>query len=132
MNITKYLSLSYDHRNKKGVNCWGLYALVRHNEFNDNVASHGLTRCSNEEIAAAYAIVFAKYKDVHTEVTNPENYDLIVLSIKDTDGKMKFHCGVYWEGRMLHAKGTARSGQVWYDELKDYKDWNIRFFRYDN
>lgn len=131
MNINYYLGLPYDFRNIDGVNCWGLYALIRHNEFGDNIKKYSADKCTNRSISSVFTAEMTKGDHKHKQVDNPKDFDLILLSIMDA-GIKKYHCGIYYKGGMIHAKGTGRNGQVWYDELKEYKNWKIRYFRYEN
>ncbi len=123
----KYLGLPYDFRNKVGVNCWGLYSLVMRNELNVGIEEHGADECTNESIAAAFVAGMTRGTHNHVQLDNPEDMCLVLLNKKNS-----YHCGIWFKNKMLHAKGNARTGQVWYDDISKYEDWNVRYFKYDN
>lgn len=131
MNVNYYLGLPYDFTNEKGVNCWGLYALIRKNECGDNLTQYGADKCTTRSISATFTAEMAKGNHKHELTKEPKDFDLVLLTIMDM-GVKKYHCGVYYKGGMLHAKGTGRKGQVWYDKFTEYEDWKIRFFRYED
>lgn len=135
MNLEYYLTLAYDFRNKRGVNCWGLYALVRHRECGDDVITYQADRCTNESIAARFTAEMSKGEHNHIEVSREDakDFDLILLTTKDR-GHDKYHCAILYKGKMLHAKGTGKIGSVWYDEISEYEEhnWKVRYYRYVN
>ena len=125
MNIRDYLGLRYDIQNRIGINCWGLYALVKLQE--QGVKTKGFSASSGREAAAIFAAQLATGEHGLTLTESPKDFDLVLMQIKK-----KYHCGIMWAGGVLHAKGTGRRGSVCYDLLNDLKKtWAIRFY-YDN
>lgn len=130
MDITKYLGMAYDYRNKRGVNCWGLYAIIMNNELGISFTMYEPERCTTRDICAAFTVVMIDVNNTHTEVMEPLDFDMCLLT-KFVGGVKHMHCGVMWKGKLLHSKGSGRSGQVWYDKLTEYDGWEKRFYRYD-
>ena len=124
--IEKYLGMPYDIRNESGVNCWGLYSLVMMNECGINKGNY--VAGNAKEAAAVFAAKLATGEHGLTEVKTPKDYDLVLT--ESVSGAKKWHCGVYFKGSVLHAKGSSKSGQVWYDTLSDFVGgWKMGFWR---
>lgn len=129
MDIKNYIGLRYDIFNKRGVNCWGLYALVMHNEKGVMLDKRNVENASTEAIAAGFSALFAcnEFNKTHKEVTEPEDFDLVIFSKAN-----KHHCGIMYKGKLLHSRGSGRTGQVYYENLSSYDDWKKRFYRYED
>lgn len=138
MNIRKYLHLSYDFTNIKGVSCFGLYAKIMHDVFGFKHlggfedADLNIKTPSTQEAAAAFAI---QLKDIDngvskfTEIQSPEDYCLVIM-YANRKGMDLYHCGMWYNNKIIHAKGHGKRGKVWYEEPSKFKEYNMRFFRY--
>lgn len=134
MNIMDYIGLPYDITCNRGHNCWSLYKHVIKKELGIESQFDYKDRSYNkEDIAVEFSSALETHQNNHIEVdvSDAKNFDLIVLSKKEAHVN-HFHCGVWYNKKMLHAKGSGRKGQVWYDELAEYATWNMRIFRHVN
>ncbi len=130
MNIAKYLDIPYDHNNVRGVNCWGLNRMVYRDELGIELKAFQ----SASGLKAAVAKEFKKHLDdcdhgLAEVEGGPKNYDTIVFHESNKRGE-RYHCGVWWNGKVLHANGEGRKGSVWHDKLKDIPHDTMRVFRH--
>lgn len=107
-----YIGLPYDLFNKNGVNCWSLVALVYSDFFDEKLADYASKDKSFQSIAAAFTAAFAEGKHGFTQIDEP--VDLCVIVMKH---KLLTHCGIWYEGKVIHATSAAR--QVIMQDEKD-------------
>ena len=130
MNIMQYLGIPYDIHNSVGVNCWGLYKLVKKQEQNKDVLVFTPSGIDTPSISAKFDRELSIGRHDHTKVTNPKNFDLALFTRKIRKSTI-YHCGVWLDGKILHAKGSGQSGQVWYDSLASFDKWGVEYWRHD-
>ncbi len=112
MNTANYLSKIYPD-----PPCWALVADVYQTEFNQAVNEYKTIDSSIREIAAAFRIALHKNAHGFTRIAEPINYCVVLMSRSADVGI--HHCGVYYEGAVLHAKEDS---MVMLDELSAIKD----------
>lgn len=117
--IEKYIGMQYDIRNINGVNCWGLYCLVMLNERSKKIDE--IRASSSAQASAIFAAKLATGDHGLIEVKQPKNFDLALVERSSKKGS-EWHCGVYYNGGILHAKGSGCHGSVWYDSIIDFSE----------
>jgi len=126
--MIEYVGIKYDIRNKTGVNCWGLVAKVYHDKFSDDLPDFPSPSKSMRDIAVTFTAAFANNEHGFTMVDKPQDYDVVVFK-KMTKFGFLFHCGIWFEGKILHS--ASRSGGVVYEALssvsRSFKE--IEFWR---
>lgn len=110
--IAEFVGIKYDITNKNGVNCWGLIALVYSKILGKSVKDYPVK--SIRESAKAFTMAFFKGDHGFKVVEMPNNLDVVTLQ----KGNI-FHCGIWYNGRILHASNHA--GQVVYQKFSDVK-----------
>lgn len=108
--LAEFVGMPYDLQNQKGVNCWSLVALVYDKLFGDKLNDYSAGNI--QSVSAAFSAAFAEGKHGFTKVEKPSDFDVVVMYRDKTT-----HCGVYYQGRLLHANNDAK--QVIYERLKD-------------
>jgi cell wall-associated NlpC family hydrolase len=125
MNISKYLGLPYDINSVHGVNCWTLVALVYKKELQIELSLYAGKTNSTQDIADEFKDRLAAGDHGFDIVDSPINYDLVIFN-----NDKSYHCGIYWNRKVLHANGQCRTGSVWHDKIRDIEHNNVRFLRY--
>lgn len=129
IDLRKYLGLPYDINNEFGVNCWGLYALVKKQEQNIDVLMFSAINSSAGAISNAFVDGFRVAQHGHEKIDEPRDFDLVVMT-RELKGSIFYHCGVFIDKAVLHAKGENQSGQVWYQQIGDLGRWKVEFWRH--
>ena len=129
--MIKYLKLRYDINSRNGgVNCWTLYCKVIKDKFGfDMPVFRGISN-SKGDIASEFEIRLDSGSN-HIEISKPRDYDLVIFKIRQASNVF-YHCGVWLNGKVLHANGTGMSGGVWYDKLQDIEFETVRFYRHES
>lgn len=128
--ILKYLGLPYDIHNEVGVNCWGLYSLVKKQEQGIDVLMFSAISSSVKSIASAFESEINLDRHGHYKVAYPKDFDLALLT-RRRKRITEYHCGVMIGGKILHAKGSGGSGQVWCEDLSAFEGWQVEYWRHD-
>jgi cell wall-associated NlpC family hydrolase len=84
------------------VNCWGLVALVYHNELGIDAPEYSADNL--RDISQAFSAAFAENKHGFTAAESPQDFDVIVMK-----AKRDIHCGIMYKGKILHASYGASS-----------------------
>jgi hypothetical protein len=129
IDVKKYLGLSYDINNEFGVNCWGLYKLIQKQERGIEVVMFSAMNSSIRAISDKFKSELKLNKHGHKKVVQPENLDLVVM-LKPMKRASIYHCGVYVDGKVLHAKGEGQGGQVWLEDIGSLSDWRMEYWRH--
>jgi hypothetical protein len=129
IDVTEYLGLPYDINNEFGVNCWGLYKRVQLQERGIDVAMFSVINSSIRAISDKFRAELKLNKHGHSQVLEPQNLDLAVM-VRSIKRARIYHCGVYVDGKILHAKGEGQSGQVWLEDISSLGDWRMEFWRH--
>ena len=116
--IAQYIGTPYDIHNKNGLNCWGLITTVYRDLFSDTIKDFPSGTDTPQELAAVFALAFAKNEHGFTITEKPKDFDLVVFSRSSTAGTL-YHCGIMYEGKVLHS--NKNTGGVVYQSLKDAK-----------
>lgn len=128
IDIIRYLGLPYDIHNDVGVNCWGLYKLVKKQEQDIDVLLFKADDSSVSAISRAFEFGLSGRHE-HVRTSAPSDFDLVLLR-KRRGSRCIYHCGVWFGGKILHAKGSGQTGQVWYEPLTAFNDWHIEYWRH--
>lgn len=108
--FAEYIGMPYDLHNKNGLNCWALVARVYRDLFSETLTDYNADNIS--KVSAAFTAAFARGDHGFHNVETPEDFDVIVMF-----SKRLTHCGIYYQGKILHANGGAK--QVTFERLKD-------------
>ena len=128
MNISNYLGMPYDISGVFGVNCWTLYSLIKKQEQGVDVVAFKPKNPSKEAIFDTFKSAFSLGGHGHVRVYSPQNYDLVIMT-KETKKRKIYHCGVWFDGSIIHARGTGKTGQVWMQSPEELRSYNIEFWR---
>lgn len=114
MDLTRYMTTQYP-----APPCWALVADVYARELGQGVDDYRTINPSARAIAAAFRL--ALHKSAHgfepvTAPAAPADFDVVLLGKAASLGL--HHCGVYWQGGVLHALET---GAV-YQDLASLRD----------
>lgn len=96
MNINDYLEKQYPN-----PPCWALVADVYASELGQNVTEYRTINNTLRAIAGAFRI--AMYKGQHglEQLESPADFAIVLLGRSRSLGM--HHCGVFYEGKVLHA-----------------------------
>lgn len=103
MNIADYLS-----RNYPSPPCFALVADVYERERGQAVDGYRSVSNSVRAIASAFRVQLHKSPHGFAQVAEPQDYDVVLMGRSQRLGL--HHCGVYWQGAVLHA---LESGAVY-------------------
>lgn len=114
MDVSRYMTATYP-----APPCWALVADVYARELGQGVNDYRTINPSARAIAAAFRL--ALHKSAHgfepvTAPAAPADFDVVLLGKAPSLGL--HHCGVYWQGGVLHALET---GAV-YQDLASLRD----------
>ena len=114
MDLSRYMAAQYP-----APPCWALVADVYARELGQGVNDYRTINPSARAIAAAFRL--ALHKSAHgfepvTAPAAPADFDVVLLGKAPSLGL--HHCGVYWQGGVLHALET---GAV-YQDLASLRD----------
>jgi hypothetical protein len=96
MDTNRYLAKQYP-----SPPCWSLVADVYYSELSMGVSDYKTITPSIRDIASAFRL--AIHKDPHgfTRLAAPEDYCIVLMGKTQRTGI--HHCGVYYQGSVLHA-----------------------------
>ncbi len=106
----KYIGIPYSLSNKNGVNCWALVALVYHDLRGLTIPDYESK--NHQQVTAAFTAAFAEGLHGFKQVDEPIDFDVVIMKANRLT-----HCGVWYQGRLLHANNGAK--QVTFERLKD-------------
>ena len=107
MNVSDYLCKTYNQ-----PPCWLLVVDVYVNELGLNVKNYHAETDSGLAIARKFRLELSKNEHGFVKIDQPENFAVILMS------KPGSHCGIYYDGKVLHAS----IGGVVYQDLLTLKD----------
>ncbi|MDP9891224.1 hypothetical protein J2W32_000321 [Variovorax boronicumulans] len=96
MNINDYLEKQYPN-----PPCWALVADVYEAELGLGVQEYRTVNNSIRSIAAAFRLNLYKGEHGFEQVDEPTDYTVVMLSRQPKLGM--HHCGIYFDGKVLHA-----------------------------
>ncbi|MCZ2498133.1 hypothetical protein GN316_15315 [Xylophilus sp. Kf1] len=85
--------------------CWQLVADVYATERGQGVTEYRTVTSSVREIAQAFRIALHKNADGFGQITAPQDLCVVLLGTHPRLGMR--HCGIYWQGSVLHAVSGA-------------------------
>lgn len=106
MNINDYLGKTYDF-----PPCWLLVADVYATELSDTVTDYKTINPSVRAIASEFRLALHKSAHGFEQIAEPVDYCVVLLGKTRRMGL--HHCGIYYQGRVLHM--LASGGQ--YQEM---------------
>lgn len=130
MDLKKYIGLKYDINGLRGVNCWTLLAKIYSDELNLPLQIYQSKTNSKSDIATEFKAQISANKHGFASVSKPKDLDVLIFTYTHNK-QVCYHCGLWFGGKVLHAKGTGQSGGVWYDKLKDIDFDTVRYYRYE-
>lgn len=107
MNISSYLRKTYQH-----PPCWLLVVDVYINELGLKVTNYESDSDSALSIARKFRLELAKNEHGFVKIDEPVDYAVVLLSSPGS------HCGIYYQGKVLHAS----IGGVVYQDLHTLND----------
>jgi hypothetical protein len=96
MNVNAYLAKQYD-----SPPCWQLVADVYTSELAQPVTDYKTINASIRAIASAFRIALHKSPEGFAQIVAPVDYCIVLMGRTATMGL--HHCGVFYQGRVLHA-----------------------------
>lgn len=130
IDTMKYLGLPYDIHNDHGINCWGLYKLIKRQEQGIDVLLFSAINSTVRAVSDAFKAELKLDRHGHYQVDDPQEFDLVLLTKRRARACI-YHCGVMIGGKILHAKGSGQTGQVWHEELSSFDGWEVEYWRHD-
>ena len=111
MNVNTYLAAQYP-----SPPCWSLVADVYATELDKVVNDYKTINSSIRAIAGAFRIGLHKSAHGFAQIAEPVDYCVVLLGKSARLGL--HHCGIYYQGRLLHAQDTGNR----YDEMSVVRD----------
>lgn len=111
MNINEYLIKQYP-----APPCWALVADFYHHELGLPVTEFKTVDKSVRGIASAFRLHLSKGEHGFSRLQAPQDYAVVLLGKSEEIGL--HHCGIFYEGRLLHA---LESG-VYFDDMSGVQD----------
>lgn len=111
--IAKFIGIPYRF---KTMNCWHFVVMVR-KEF-DIKTRMFKTRTMED----AFNVITAQMSIVDNGlslVSEPQDFDIVIVE-KMRGGRRVYHCGVYYEGGVLHCDNAFKSSR--YEPLEQFKE----------
>ena len=106
MNVNTYLAKQYDT-----PPCWQLVADVYTSELAQPVTDYKTINASIRAIASAFRIALHKSPEGFAQIAKPVDYCIVLMG--KTAALGLHHCGVYYQGKVLHGLSTGNR----YEEL---------------
>lgn len=104
MDINAYLEKRYP-----SPPCWSLVADVYASELSDTVTDYKTINASIRAIAGAFRLALHKSAHGFSQITAPVDFCVVLLGKTETMGV--HHCGIYYQGRILHALESGNQYQ---------------------
>lgn len=104
MNVNDYLGRQYP-----APPCWSLVTDVYTSELSDTVTDYKTVNASIRAIAGAFRLALHKSAHGFAQVAAP--VDLCVVLLGKTARMGMHHCGIYYQGRVLHALESGNQYQ---------------------
>lgn len=81
--------------------CWHLVADIYTRELGLKLADYTPGSDGNKSVASAFRLALHKGEHGFSKVERPDNFAVVVLG--KWEGKSPTHCGVWYEGGVIHA-----------------------------
>jgi len=111
MDVNTYLAKTYGAQP-----CWELVADVYATELDAIPVDYKTVNRSIREMASAFRLAIHKSAHGFAQAAEPEDMCIVLLGKTEKIGIT--HCGIYYEGRVLH----AMTGTTLYEELSAIRD----------
>jgi hypothetical protein len=111
MDINAYLAKQYD-----SPPCWQLIADVYTSELAVPVTDYKTINSSIRAIASAFRIALHKSPEGFAQIAAPADYCIVLMGKSPALGL--HHCGVFYQGRVLHGLSTGNR----YEEMSVIQD----------
>ena len=111
MIVNDYLAKQYE-----SPPCWALVTDVLVSERGQTVTDYKTVNASIRSIANALRVVFHKSAHGFAQVSEPVDFCIVLLGKSHKTGA--HHCGIYYQGRILHAMESGNQ----YQELSVISD----------
>ena len=95
MNVNAYLAKQYE-----SPPCWQLVADVYTSELAQPVTDYKTINASIRAIASAFRIALHKSPEGFAQIAEPVDYCIVLMG--KTAAMGLHHCGVYYQGKVLH------------------------------
>lgn len=95
MNVNDYLGRQYP-----APPCWALIADVYTNELATTVTDYKTVNASIRAIASAFRLALHKSAHGFAQISEPVDFCVVLLGKTARTGL--HHCGIYYQGRVLH------------------------------
>ena len=110
--LAKFIGIPYSFRK---MNCWHFVVLVR-KEFNIKTKMF-----KTRTLEDAFKVITAQMQLINhglSIVDTPQNFDIVIVEKKKSNRRV-FHCGVYYDGGVLHCDNVFKSSR--YEPLSEFK-----------
>ena len=112
LDINKYLANTYE-----APRCWGLLSEVMHGAHGPAVTGYKPTDSfSVRDLASAFRLTLHRSPGTFIRLSEPADLCMVLLGNGTKLGL--HHCGVYWQGSVLHAHEGGNS----FDDLSAVRD----------
>jgi hypothetical protein len=105
--------------------CWSLVADVYTSELAESVTDYKTINASIRAIAAAFRLALHKVPDGFGQIAEPVDYCVVLMGRTARTGL--HHCGIYYQGKVLHALDSGNQYQemsVIADEYRVIEFWS--------
>jgi hypothetical protein len=121
MNVNSYLGKVYSY-----PPCWEMVADIYVKELGLRLLNYNPDNFSTRAVAEAFRLALYKGEHNFKKVEAPMDFDVVLLGASSKLGL--HHCGVFYQGRILH---SIDSGNL-FEEISTIKDKYplIEFWRY--
>lgn len=100
LDVDAYLARSYP-----APACWNLVADVYHRELAADPTQVQTVSEAMRSAARAYRLALFKSRDGMHQVSEPRDFAIVLMW--PTAKRRQLHCGIYYQGSVLHALDTA-------------------------
>jgi hypothetical protein len=114
MDVNTYLARQYPN-----PPCWSLVSDVLFNECGVEATEYQTINSSIRAIASTFRLALHKSPNGFTPIPEPEDFCIVLLGKTERLGL--HHCGVYFQGSVLHALGGITLYQDMASLQDDYK-----------
>jgi len=96
--------------------CWSLVSDVYATELSDTVLDYKTINASIRTIASAFRLALHKSPHGFAQLSEPVDYCVVLMGRTARTGL--HHCGIYYDGKVLHAMDSGN----YYQELHTIQD----------
>lgn len=120
MNVNDYLGRLYP-----APPCWALVADVYASELEETVLGYKTINASIRAIAGAFRIALHKSPHGFAQIAEPVDFCVVLMGKTQRTGL--HHCGIYYQGKVLHGLDSGNQYQeltVIQDEYRIIEFWS--------